>query len=107
MIFDIDWQGKQNLTQNFTDDLVSIFLLPPSLNQLAQRMHHRGRDTKQEIDRRMTIACDEIKHWKEYDYILINHTLTHSVTALKNILTAERLKRKRQTNDICRAPGFF
>ena len=98
VIFDIDWQGKQNLTQKLTDDLVSVFILPTSLDQLAQRMHHRGRDTQQEIDRRMIIACDEIKHWKEYDYVLINHTFTHSVDALKAILIAERLKRKRQTN---------
>lgn len=95
VIFDIDWQGTQKLAQFTRDDLVSIFILPPSLNSLKERLIKRAQDSKTVVDHRMNEASLEISHWAEYDYVIINHTIDESLHQLQSILTAERLKRHR------------
>ena len=96
VLFDIDWQGTQQLAEKTREDLVSIFILPPSWHELERRLHKRAQDNPAEIARRMAKATDEMSHWAEYDYIIINHDLDKSVEAVKAILDSERLKRSRQ-----------
>lgn len=97
VLFDIDWQGTQQLAEKARQDLVSVFILPPSWRELERRLNTRAQDTPEEIARRMTKATDEMSHWAEYDYIVVNHDLDASVEAVKAILHSERLKRARQT----------
>jgi guanylate kinase len=97
VLFDIDWQGTQQLAEKARDDLVSVFILPPSWHELERRLRTRAQDDPAEISRRMAKAVDEMSHWAEYDYIIINHDLDRSVEAVKEILHSERLKRARQT----------
>ena len=96
VLFDIDWQGTQQLRENARDDLVSIFILPPSLEELERRLRGRAQDTEDVVRKRMARAADEMSHWPEYDYIIINHDLNQSIAQVQAILTAERLKRTRQ-----------
>jgi guanylate kinase len=96
MLFDIDWRGTQQLSHAARNDLVSIFILPPSWKALEERLYKRGQDSSSEISKRMTKAADEMSHWEEYDYIIINDDLKQSVTEARAILDSERLKRKRQ-----------
>ena len=97
ILFDIDWQGTQQLRQSQAGgDLVSIFLLPPSLEELESRLKSRASDSAEVITQRMSRAADEISHWAEYDYVLVNDDLAATFDRLKTILTAERLKRERQ-----------
>ena len=96
VLFDIDWQGTQQLKQISMNDLVSVFLLPPTLQTLETRLRSRGEDTDETIEKRMSKAAYEISHWAEYDYIIINVTLEESLNAVRSILQAERLKRRRQ-----------
>lgn len=96
ILFDIDWQGTQQLKQAATTDLVSIFILPPSFKTLEDRLSMRGEDTKETIEKRMSKAADEMSHWAEYDYIIINDKLEKSVQSVRSIIEAERLKRRRQ-----------
>jgi len=97
VIFDIDWQGGQQLKNSaLADDSVSIFILPPSLHELRQRLCSRGQDSLQVINDRMKKCYSEISHWAEYDYCLINRDLETSLDDIKSILRAERLKRHRQ-----------
>jgi len=95
VLFDIDWQGTQQLAQNARDDLVSIFILPPNWAELERRLFSRAQDTPTEINRRMAQATDEMSHWAEYDYVIINRDLDASVAAVQAILQSERLKRRR------------
>jgi guanylate kinase len=97
VLFDVDWQGTQQLSQKMKDDLVRVFILPPSKGELLQRLNKRGQDSKEVIASRMEKASDEISHWAEYDYIIINDDLQKSEQELHSILAAERLKRSRQT----------
>jgi guanylate kinase len=97
MLFDIEWQGTQQLAEKAREDLVSVFILPPSWHELERRLHTRGQDDAMEIRRRMAKATDEMSHWAEYDYIIVNHDLDRSVEAVEAILHSERLKRTRQT----------
>ncbi|TNE61999.1 MAG: guanylate kinase [Alphaproteobacteria bacterium] len=97
VIFDIDWQGTQQLEQNAAQDLVRIFILPPSIDALERRLHTRAQDSDETVRKRMAQAGSEISHWNEYDYILVNDDLDHTFAQLKTILSAERLRRKRQT----------
>jgi len=97
VLFDIDWQGTQQLTERAHDDLVSIFILPPSTRELEQRLKARAQDSAEVVAGRMAKAADEMSHWAEYDYIIVNHDIEESVTQVRAILTAERLKRQRQT----------
>ncbi len=97
VIFDIDWQGGQQIrSSNLARDVVSIFLLPPSIMELETRLHTRGQDTPEVIVKRMAQSQAEISHWAEYDYVLVNDTLEKSFESLKTILSAERLRRDRQ-----------
>jgi len=96
VLFDIDWQGTQQLREKARGDLVSVFILPPSVPELEQRLHKRAQDDHETIHRRMAKAADEMSHWAEYDYVVINHDLDQAFADVKAILAAERLKRERQ-----------
>jgi len=93
VLFDIDWQGTQQLYQKMRNDVVSVFVLPPSASELKVRLERRAEDTDETIARRLRNAADEIPHWTEYDYVLVNRDLDKSFARLRAILTAERLKR--------------
>ncbi len=97
VLFDVDWQGAQQLEQNARDDLVGIFILPPSTAELDRRLHGRAQDSDEVVASRMAQAADEMSHWDAYDYIIVNSDLEDSVTKVQAILQAERLRRKRQT----------
>ncbi|MBS0537232.1 MAG: guanylate kinase [Proteobacteria bacterium] len=96
MLFDIDWQGTQQLKEKGRDDLVTVFILPPSTRDLERRLISRAQDSHEVVARRMSKAADEMSHWAEYDYTIINKDIAASLNQLKSILTAERLKRERQ-----------
>lgn len=96
VLFDIDWQGTQQLAQAAREDLVSVFILPPDTQTLEQRLRSRAQDSAEVVAHRMSKAADEMSHWAEYDYIIINHDLDDSVNRVRAILTAERLRRQRQ-----------
>jgi guanylate kinase len=96
MLFDIDWQGTQQLKEKGRADLVTVFILPPSTRDLEKRLITRAQDTPDTVVRRMAKAADEMSHWAEYDYAVINRDIATSLIQLKSILTAERLKRERQ-----------
>jgi guanylate kinase len=93
VLFDIDWQGTQQLYEKMRDDVVSVFVLPPSATELKARLERRAEDTDETIARRLRNAAEEIPHWTEYDYVLVNRDLDKSFARLRAILTAERLKR--------------
>jgi guanylate kinase len=97
VLFDIDWQGTQQLAQSARDDLVSIFILPPSVAELERRLKRRASDPADVVAARMAKASEEISHWAEYDYIIVNDDLEQSLASVAAILAAERLKRGRQT----------
>ncbi|WP_420836863.1 guanylate kinase [Aquabacter cavernae] len=97
VLFDIDWQGTQQLDQSAQQDLVKVFLLPPSAGDLEQRLRTRAQDSDEVVRQRMSKASDEISHFTEYDYILINQDIDDSLAKLTAILNAERLKRRRLT----------
>ena len=96
VLFDIDWQGEQQLKQAARDDLASVFILPPSTEELHRRLQSRAQDTAEVVAARMAKAPDEISHWPEYDYIVVNYDIEVSVAQVQAILAAERLKRERQ-----------
>jgi guanylate kinase len=97
VLFDIDWQGTQQLREKARSDLVSVFILPPSVAELERRLKTRAEDSDDVIHRRMAKASDEMSHWPEYDYVVINHDLDQAFGEVCAILAAERLKRERQT----------
>lgn len=94
-LFDIDWQGTQQLKQAALNDLVSVFILPPTLEVLEKRLYHRAEDTVEIVKDRMSKAQDECSHWAEYDYVIVNTDLEESIQKVCSILQAERLKRRR------------
>jgi guanylate kinase len=96
VLFDVDWQGTQQLRDKAPNDLVSIFILPPSIPELERRLHKRAQDDYETIHRRMAKAADEMSHWQEYDYVVINHDLDDTFADVLAILAAERVKRDRQ-----------
>tara|TARA_R110000868_G_scaffold158653_1_gene386937 strand:+ start:138 stop:791 length:654 start_codon:yes stop_codon:yes gene_type:complete len=96
VLFDIDWQGTQQVADAARDDLVSVFILPPSTHELERRLMGRAQDSAEVVAQRMSKAADEISHYREYDYIIVNRDLDESVDAVRAILTAERLKRDRR-----------
>ncbi len=96
VLFDIDWQGTQQLKDKVREDVVTVFILPPTMARLEDRLRQRGLDTPDVIARRMDKAGGEISHWAEYDYVLINDDFDSCLAQLKTILAAERLKRRRQ-----------
>jgi len=97
VLFDIDWQGTQQLRESARDDLVSVFLLPPSIPELERRLHTRAQDSDEVIRARMAKAAGEMSHWAEYDYVVVNRDLERAFNDVRAILAAERLKRERQT----------
>ncbi len=96
ILFDIDWQGTQQLAESARQDLVSVFILPPSTAELERRLIARAQDSADVVAFRMNKAADEMSHWSEYDYIIVNTDLDKSVLAVEKILHAERLRRDRQ-----------
>jgi guanylate kinase len=96
VLFDIDWQGTQQLQEKGRDDLVTVFILPPSTRDLEKRLKTRAQDSPDIVAKRMAKASDEMSHYAEYDYTIINRDIATSLMELKSILTAERLKRERQ-----------
>lgn len=97
VLFDIDWQGARQLAERARDDLVRVFILPPSMAELAERLRLRGQDAEDVVSRRMARAADEIGHWPEYDFVIVNRDLDESERQVRSILEAERLRRTRQT----------
>lgn len=95
VLFDIDWQGAQQLSEKLAGDLVRVFVLPPSGDVLERRLHTRAQDPHHVVTSRMAKAAAEISHWPEYDYVIVNTHLEESISGLRAILTAERLKRER------------
>jgi len=98
MLFDIDYQGAEQLQQKQAQDVVSVFILPPSMAELMSRLNRRAEDSTETIALRLDNARQEMRSWRSYDYVLINEDLDQSYSALKAIIAAERLTRKRQTN---------
>ena len=96
VLFDIDWQGTQQLQGKVKADLVTVFILPPSTRDLEKRLLTRAQDPKDIVAQRMAKAADEMSHWAEYDYVVVNSDIATSLSNLKAILTSERLKRERQ-----------
>jgi guanylate kinase len=96
VLFDIDWQGTQQVREKAREDLVSIFVLPPSHAELERRLKERAQDSDEVVARRMAKANDEISHWAEYDYVIVNDDLARALVNIRSILAAERLKRDRQ-----------
>jgi guanylate kinase len=97
VLFDIDWQGTQQLREKARADVVSVFILPPSATDLERRLHTRAQDSDAVIRGRMNRASHEMSHWAEYDYIIINRTVTEAFAEVRAILRAERLRRDRRT----------
>jgi guanylate kinase len=97
VLFDIDWQGTQQLREKARADVVSVFILPPSAADLEKRLHSRAQDSDEVIRGRMSRASHEMSHWAEYDYIVINHAIDDAFAEVQSILKAERLKRERRT----------
>jgi len=95
VLFDIDWQGAQQLSEKLKGDVVLVFVLPPSGNVLEDRLKSRAQDTAEIVARRMAAASAEISHWAEYDYVIVNTEIEKSAAAVQSILVAERLKRDR------------
>ena len=95
ILFDIDWQGAQQLSEKMKHDVVRVFILPPSATVLSERLRARAQDAEAVVKRRMAEASDEISHWPEYDYVIVNVNVDASLAGLAAILAAERLKRER------------
>ena len=96
VLFDIDWQGTQQLREKARGDVVSVFLLPPSVRELERRLHTRAQDSDDVIRRRMMKSSDEMSHWAEYDYVIVNNDLDDAFAKVQAILSAERNRRQRQ-----------
>jgi guanylate kinase len=97
VLFDIDWQGTQQLKQQAREDLVSVFVVPPSMEELERRLRIRAQDSESVVRQRMAKASDELSHWAEYDYLLLNDDIQHALGKLEEILRVERSRRSRQT----------
>lgn len=96
VLFDIDWQGTRQLAQSCRSDLVSVFILPPSLDELERRLRVRAQDSEEVVQKRMAKATQEISHWEEYDYVVVNEDLDAALSHIQKILHAERFRRTRQ-----------
>ncbi len=96
VLFDVDWQGAQQLRASAGDDVVSVFILPPSQSELERRLRGRGQDSDDVVRARMARASAEMSHWGEYDYVVVNRELSAATAAVRTILAAERLRRRRQ-----------
>ncbi len=96
VLFDIDWQGARQLISKEQNNVVTIFILPPSMEELNRRLHNRGLDSEEVVQQRMTKAKSEISHFNEYDYVIINDDLNESLARIREIISAEKQKRTRQ-----------
>jgi guanylate kinase len=96
ILTDIDWQGTQQLSASLREDIVTIFVLPPSVGALEARLRNRGQDSAAVVAERMAKSSEEMSHWPEYDYVIVNADLDRSVAEAQAVVTAERLKRTRQ-----------
>lgn len=96
MLFDIDWQGAQQLQEKMSVDVVSIFILPPTMTELQSRLHRRAEDSEEVIQTRLHNSRAEIEHWREYDYVIVNDDLNAAFDAVQSIVKAERLRRDRR-----------
>ena len=96
VLFDIDWQGTEQLRKAAPNDMVSVFVLPPSIPELERRLHTRAQDDYETIQRRMAKAANEMSHWSDYDYVVVNHDIEQAFADVTAILGAERLRRERQ-----------
>lgn len=97
VLFDVDWQGADALRESAKDDVVSVFILPPSAQALEERLRTRAEDSEEVVSKRMRGASNEIQHWDEYDYVVVNFDIDRSVEAVRAILAAERSRRSRLT----------
>ncbi len=95
VLFDVDWQGTQKLTESAGDDVVSVFILPPSTAELEKRLRERAQDSAEVVRKRMSTAASEMSHWPDYDYVIVNRDVAESVASVQAILAAERQKRDR------------
>jgi guanylate kinase len=100
VLFDIDWQGTQQLKASAGADLVSVFILPPSIGDLEKRLRGRAQDSEEVVQRRMSRAADEMSHWPEYDYVVVNRDVDQSITQVRAILLAERLRQSRRASGL-------
>jgi guanylate kinase len=111
VLFDIDWQGTRQLAHSCRADLVSVFILPPTLEELERRLRSRAQDSEEVVQKRMARAVDEISHWEEYDYVVVNEDLDRAMDHIRRILYAERFKRWRQLDigdfvaQLCKRPA--
>lgn len=96
MLFDIDWQGAEQLQEKMAADVVSIFILPPTMTELQSRLHRRAEDTEEVIQTRLKNSRAEIEHWRDYDYVIVNDDLDRAFHSIKSIIEAERLRRDRR-----------
>jgi guanylate kinase len=96
VLFDIDWQGTQQLVEKRRSEVATVFILPPSLSELERRLRRRAEDSEEIISKRMAKATDELSHWSEYDYVIINHDLDQAFFEVRTVLAAERLRRERR-----------
>lgn len=97
VLFDMDWEGARQMRQKAPDDVVTIYLLPPSIKELHERLVNRGTDSKEVIDKRMKLVLDKLSHCEEFDYIVVNAELDDTVKKIQRIISGERMKRVRQT----------
>lgn len=106
MVFDIDWQGHRQIRAALPDDVISLFVLPPSIEELERRLTGRASDEADEIARRMQAARDEISHWNEFDHVIINSDLDMAIAEARSVLVAARLERHRQVGLAALVAGF-
>ena len=96
VLFDMDWAGARQMRQKAGDDVVTIYLLPPSIKELRKRLEGRGTDSQEVIDQRMGIILEKVKHWNEFDYVIVNVSLAETVAKIQRIISGERMRRVRQ-----------
>lgn len=97
VLFDMDWAGARQMKEKAKDDVVTIYLLPPSIKELRTRLENRGTDSKETIEKRMSLTAEKLKHWNEFDYVLVNVNLEDTIKKIQRIISGERMKRVRQT----------
>lgn len=97
VLFDMDWAGARQMKSKAPDDVVTIYLLPPSISELHQRLVNRGTDSDEIINKRMRLVLDKLSHWQEFDYVIVNVSLEETVKKIQKIISCERMKRVRQT----------
>ncbi len=97
VLFDMDWVGARQMRQKAPNDVVTIYLLPPSIHDLRERLEHRATDSQEQINKRMGMVLDKMSHWKEFDYVIVNVDVEETIAKVQKIISGERMKRVRQT----------